>query len=121
VEVKRLISTLTITILLSFLILALTIHGFAQSSPDTLRFEGTYHGKNLVVKNPYDGYGNLGFATKKILLNGKEIPFDNHSAFVIQLEPFQLKNGENFDLQIIYLGRSKPVILNSVSVRPIED
>ena len=74
-----------------------------------LVLEGTYFGKNVYVQNPGDENG--GFCTKKVIVNGKEVPFNNTGAFEIDLKGMDFKLGDSLKIVLVHSDNCKPKVI----------
>ena len=79
---------------------------------ETIVLQGTYHGKNLYVQNPFAKNGE-GFCVSEITVND-QVTTDkiNSSAFEIDLGKLQLKTGDKIVVKINHYDGCSPKILN---------
>ena len=71
---------------------------------------GTYQGKNLYIQNPYTGQSK-DFCTQKVLVNGKEIVFENADAYEIKMDSMGFKIGDTVRVEIFHKADCLPKIL----------
>lgn len=84
---------------------------FSQADSDyqTIIHEATYKGQNLFVKNPMSS--SVGYSLKRVVLNEKELRLQTDESMVeIKLDEAGLKEGDDYKLELIYFGDSKPEI-----------
>jgi hypothetical protein len=92
--------------LLCFLLLSCFL---LQAQTGVILLEGRYQGKNLYVSNPYVG---TGFCTKKVLVNEKEVAFeDSSSAYEIDLKNLGYKLGDSLTIKIFHKDDCQPRIM----------
>lgn len=84
-------------------------------SAQVIVLEESYMGKNLYIQNPS---ADTGFCTQKILVNGKEKPFDHTSCFIVHLDSMQLKKGDRVKVEIFHKPDCKPSVLNNFDHYP---
>ncbi|HEY0030918.1 MAG TPA: hypothetical protein VGC65_09190 [Bacteroidia bacterium] len=86
-----------------------------------IELKGNYQGTNLYIQNPSDGT-ETGFCTQKILVNGKEIPFENTSAFELRLDSLNYQTGDSLLIEIFHKPDCKPKVItsNAHPKRPFE-
>jgi hypothetical protein len=77
--------------------------------------EGTYDGQNLYIQNPH--ISDSGYCTIKVLVNDSEVPFENASAYEIDLRSLHLKEYEPVRVEILHHENCKPQVLNMDRVR----
>jgi hypothetical protein len=77
-----------------------------------LILEGHYKGENMYIQNPISSTGT-GFCTRKVLVNDKEVPFTNASAYVIPLDSLGLGIGEKLKIEIHHAGDCKPKVIST--------
>jgi hypothetical protein len=94
--------------LLNILLLTLGPILRAQS---VVTLDGHYQGKNIYIQNPRAG-NDSGYCVQKVLLNGKEIEFENTSAFQIRLDSLRLAIGDSVYIQILHDGDCNPKVLH---------
>lgn len=88
-------------------VLFVSWHGLTQQ----IMLEGLYRGTNIYVQNPLTE--NAGFCITKLLVNGKEIEFENSSAIEIKLSDCDLKIGDTVEVIIQHHALCKPQIINN--------
>jgi hypothetical protein len=84
-----------------------------NASKNAIVLEGSYRGKNLYIQNPY-GSGDPGFCTERVIVNEKEIAFENAGAYEIHLDSLGLKFGDPIRIVIHHKDDCKPKVLNPV-------
>lgn len=91
-------------------ICVLTINAYAQNKPtETIVMEGTYLGKNPVIKNSYGPEGR-GFCVTETKVNGKVTKDEiNANMFQIDLAAAGIKEGEKVKIEISYLKGCAPL------------
>jgi len=75
-----------------------------------MNLNGKYTGKDVFVQNPPPENGSL-FCTQRVLVNGKEISFENESAFKIDLRSLNFKIGDSVNIVIIHRNNCRPKVI----------
>ena len=76
-----------------------------------LTIKGIYHGKNLLVKNPYDS--EKGYCVTAIVVNGEvNEGIVSAAEFEIDLSKYGLKPGDEVEIMIEHAKDCVPTVLN---------
>lgn len=85
----------------------------ANTRAGVIVLEGNYTGENIWIQNPFTGNGT-GFCVQKVSVNGKEVPFEQSSAFQIDLRSMGLAKGEKISIRIEHKDNCKPKVIPPV-------
>ncbi len=95
-------------IFLAAIALMVSVSSFAG----VIVLEGTYHGKNLYVQNPFASSG-VGYCTIEVQINGETTTDEiNSSAYEIDFSYFQLAIGSKVEVKIKHKDDCKPKVVN---------
>ncbi len=82
-----------------------------------IEFTASYQGANIVVQNPFAASG-VGFCVQKVVINGKEVSFDNSGTFEIQLNAMNFKMGDSVHVLIQHSAGCTPRIIGKTVCYP---
>lgn len=97
----------------SILTYFLLVFGFCYSYGQSVILEGIYNGKKIYVKN--SGSSGQGNCTEKIVINNKEVPFKDASAYAINPDSLGFNLGDTLKITIYHKPDCKPSIITDNS------
>jgi hypothetical protein len=96
-------------IMLSALVTVMVSCGDKKPETD---LKGHYHGKNLLVENPY-GPDGIGFCVVEVKVNGKITTDEiNNQSFDVDFSALGLKEGDAVEVELIHKKGCEPVVTN---------
>ncbi|MCU0435501.1 MAG: hypothetical protein MUC87_18730 [Bacteroidia bacterium] len=101
------------------LIFAMLLTGAgAANAAQALLVEGKYQSKNLYVQNALND-GGIGYCVYEVRVNGQVSTDEvNSSAFEIDLRNFNLKPGDQVEVQLFHKDGCSPKVLNPEALKP---
>ncbi len=104
--------------LMRLLLALLLILSSGLSFAGNIVLEGNYQGKNLYVRNPFEG-SSVGFCTYEVTVNGSVATDEwNSSAFEVDLSVHNLEPGDRIVVVIKHKDDCAPKVLNPEVLNP---
>ena len=98
------------------ILFALLICFTGQLSAALMQIHGTYKGKHLIIRNPFND-STKNFCITSIYLNGIDLKVDiNHMMIELYFEE-HLSLGDQIDLRVYYKAKCKPEIVNLGAIK----